>query len=214
MVKKQRRCIRCGQEITVKQIKVYVFKRRLCKECKTPMFSDNETRYHECKKCGFKVGFDDDAVLGLMGMEMKGTSRDKRVVKAMKRDGFEVVKVYVDARSFCRNCLNMASRMKTMVKQEMKKRGVKELSDEAVKNAILKAVNMKIREEHQKAAEKREKKQELSRQLQKHGIRTHVDKDGMLHLQRKNNKSKKATGLIPTEEEKKRMKKRKKKAKK
>lgn len=173
MVRQMFPCPKCGNQFSTRMIKVYVFKLRYCpkKKCKGEMFTYNDEKIHKCKKCGFVVKFDDQMMLGSMGVTMKGTSRNKKAAEAMERDGYEVTKVLVPEKHYCQRCLNVDRMINNMVRKETmrRKRINREIPEEEAKEItreeVRKAVLQKLREQHQKEVERR--KQEMEKNKQK-----------------------------------------------
>jgi len=141
-------------------VKVYVFKRRICPKCKEEMFSYNGSKVHKCKKCGLKVQFDDNKALGSMGVVMKGTTRDGKIMHQMSLKGFEVEKVLIPKKRYCQRCRNMATIIKNMIEKAKKKAGARELSPEETAEVIRNEVMKKLKEQHDKKVKKRKEAME------------------------------------------------------
>jgi hypothetical protein len=187
MVKKLIKCRGCGKDFWTKQIRVYVFKERLCSKCKSPMVK-SDTGNRVCPKCGLLINPqtpEGNIAFGMLGLVMRGTSRNVTEAERMRqKPTIEVEKVLVDEAELCQNCQNFLTRRMQAMKNNERKGGgrlepVGELSKEevdllgkqkiskeeiqAIQQDIQKKVNAeyqaKLREEQQKkAAEEADKK--------------------------------------------------------
>ena len=164
-----RNCGNCGKRFSTRLVKVYVFKLRYCpeKDCKGEMFSDNELKIHKCTKCGFIVKFDDEKMLGSMGVAMKGTSRNKKAAEAMGREGYEITKVLIPEKQHCQRCINANKIFANMIRKERKKHDLREIPKEEAVNIIRNAVVQKLQEQHKVEAAKRAVQMKKEAELRK-----------------------------------------------
>lgn len=178
------RCGHCGKGFPTKVIKVYVFKQRDCPKCKIMTKADYENKLFKCPKCKLEISMDDEAGLGTMPVYLKGTSRDFRVVDAMRRDGFDVVKKLIPKKRYCQKCRNLQSIINSRLRSKGHKRPARELPIHEAAAILRRQVQGKINND---LSEKR-RLEEIKEKAKK--LKT---------------TKKKALGLTPTELEKKRM---------
>lgn len=149
MVHKQTKCRGCGKVFFTKQIKVYVFKERICSnpECKTVM--NIKGNLCICTKCGLTINkLTNPIAYAKLGVAMKGTSRNIIEAEKHRQKGTEEVeKVFVDEADLCQACQNfLTRRMQAMHNNEKNGPQIKlssQTKEEQIEE-IQKAINRKI----------------------------------------------------------------------
>ena len=177
MVRKLIKCRGCGNEFWTKQIKVYVFKERVCSKCKTVM--NIKDGLYICTKCGFTVNPktpDGVIAFGMLGVNIRGTSRDIIEAEQKRQIGtMEVEKVFVDEADLCQKCQNfLTQRMQAMKNNDRKKKEGgetwRQLTKEEETDAIKKEINRKINADYaakQRAEEEAKKTKALADEMMK-----------------------------------------------
>ena len=158
-MKKQRDCERCGTKYTTGIIKVYVFKSRYCPSCDLPMFSDNVTKIHRCRRCGFEVQFNDDNTIGKLKVVMRGATRDSVLVRKNKAKGYEADNKLEPKNRLCQRCRNIRQRIENeIIKRTNLDRGeIRKLSSDEVFNNLQTQLRQKIQQEQRTKVEEERK---------------------------------------------------------
>ena len=144
-MKKQLKC-QCGKPFWTSLVKVWVFKQRLCNQCKGPL--THILGYLRCPKCKLAWSLKDQQAIAKLGVKMMGTTRDFKKAEATRRRGIEVDKFLVPKKQACQRCRNM----QTMIRNMGKKSGIKnveKLSQEQIVAHIRQQVKMKHAQELQ-----------------------------------------------------------------
>jgi hypothetical protein len=165
-MRKPIKCRGCGEQFFTKQIKVYVFKERMCNKCKTIMNVKGNLRI--CSGCGLVVDIskkEDQIAYGLLGVAIRGTSRNVIEAEEHRQLGTqEVEKVYVDEADLCQKCQNFLTR-RMQAQKNMERKGecgpVKVFTKEESIAEIQKMIQRKVKAEAQEAARKAEEEQRL-----------------------------------------------------
>jgi len=163
-MRKPIKCRGCGKDFFTKQIKVYVFKERMCSKCKTVM--NIKGNLYICTKCGFVVDkskAEDQIAYGMLGVALRGTSRNVIEAEEHRQLGTqEVEKVFVDEADLCQSCQNFLTRRMQAMKNLERKGGepAKVITKEESIAEIQKAISRKIKAE---AMEQKQKEEEAKR---------------------------------------------------